>query len=546
MNREAATGEASPVLEEPRAGFDVDEIQRLVQRFFKVYEVEREIRGVPMGEMAAYYIQTDAPTFNEKFDALREAVRAHDATLLVILQHRLGEDVIIVARKPPTTERGPGLNVLLFVLTLITTTLGGALFYQSYSNTEDLLTIRGVDASFLHPRMLVPGLATFSLPLLLILGVHELGHYFVARRHRVRTSLPYFIPVPPIVPIGTFGAFISMREPIPDRKALFDIGASGPVIGFLLAIPVVILGMVLTAAYAVPVPPDDEAHVQLATPVEGLLLGYGIDGAPGPEGNNTTLAFGHALYTATSEKVKDKKFYEERIVVLATNGTLPSGTWRLVVVPLHLRSEQRMDTTVRFLPAPAEAPPAGFVLEENASVARSEIRVNESLNPAVVVFELPGGAERLEASFRWQVPPSGFVKLGDSLLFLGLQWAVDRVYPVDDNVLTHPTGLAGWVGLLVTGFNLLPAGQLDGGHVARAVFGDRMRWASYASVALMLLLAYKFFGWILMAILIVFLGLRHPPPLNDKSPLDPKRRALAALVFLLLVVTFVPYPFVEA
>ncbi len=545
MNGEDAKPVA-PTSEGPRPDFDVDEIHKIVARYFRVYEVERDIKGIPTGQIAAYYIQTDPATFNERFDALREAMRAQDPGLLVILQHRLGEDVVLVARKPPVVEKGPTLNIVLLILTILTTTISGALFYQPLAGVENLYTWGGLDLSFLHPTMLFFGFLTFSLPLILILGVHELGHYFVARRHHVHTSLPYFIPVPPIVPIGTFGAFISMKEPIPDRKALFDIGASGPIAGFLLAIPVLILGLVLTAVYAVPVPPDPEIHASLESPVDAVAYTFNETDLGRDETHNKTFEFGYANFTTEREVDDDVRVYRERIEFVASNGTLPSGQWRAQFQAYNLTRDEEVEVTVRLEGAIGNATPDFSTEDDGAQVANVDRELAEAGYAAVnYSFTIPPNATRLVLEFEWEEPPSSFVRLGDSLLFYGISYVVDKFIPVDENVFTHPTGIAGWVGLLVTGFNLLPAGQLDGGHVARAVLGERMRWASYASVAFMFLLSFQFPGWIIMAILIVFLGLQHPPPLNDKSPLDPRRRVVATLVLLLLLTTFVPFPFVR-
>jgi len=112
---------------------------------------------------------------------------------------------------------------------------------------------------------------------------------------------------------------------------------------------------------------------------------------------------------------------------------------------------------------------------------------------------------------------------------LTAQEMLDKAFH-NDGYLTHPTFFAGWVGLLVTGINLLPASQLDGGHVARAVLGERMKWAAYAAVAGLVYLALRFQSWMLMAIFILLMGVQHPPPLNDRTGLDLKRKVLAAVV----------------
>ncbi|EQD47387.1 peptidase M50, partial [mine drainage metagenome] len=80
-----------------------------------------------------------------------------------------------------------------------------------------------------------------------ILGLHELAHFLVARHHRVDASLPYFLPLPPPVLFGTMGAFVNLREPIPDRKILFDIGISGPLVGFAATIPILLAGLYVSA-----------------------------------------------------------------------------------------------------------------------------------------------------------------------------------------------------------------------------------------------------------------------------------------------------------
>jgi len=221
-----------------------------------------------------------------------------------------------------------------------------------------------------------------------ILGVHEMGHYLMARRYGMNASLPYFIPAPPPIIFGTFGAFISIRDPMPNRRALFDIGIAGPLSGFVAAIPVVMIGLYLTTGDV-----DDVGR---------------------------------------------------------------SGDYILLHLPLL------------------------YVLLQHL------------------------------------VPPSG--------------------------TLLHPTAFAGWVGLLVTAMNLLPAGQLDGGHIARAFLRDRAKYAAYGSIAVLLLLGLAFPGWIVFAFLIFFLGVRHPPPLDDVTTLDGKRKAMGAVVVLVMVLSFVPIP----
>ncbi|MBM4237062.1 MAG: hypothetical protein FJ151_01080, partial [Euryarchaeota archaeon] len=117
--------------------------------------------------------------------------------------------------------------------------------------------------------------------------------------------------------------------------------------------------------------------------------------------------------------------------------------------------------------------------------------------------------------------------------------------PIPEGVALHPTAFAAWVGLLVTAINLLPAGQLDGGHIARGLLGERSRYLSYATIAALFIMSMFYVGWMFFAILIFILGLRHPAPLNDISKIDNKRKAVGIVALVILLVTFVPVPVVE-
>jgi membrane-associated protease RseP (regulator of RpoE activity) len=142
----------------------------------------------------------------------------------------------------------------------------------------------------------------------------------------------------------------------------------------------------------------------------------------------------------------------------------------------------------------------------------------------------------------------GGLVLGDSLLFSWLTQLVLGVDPQDVTVVLHPIALAGWFGFLLTSINLLPVGQLDGGHVAYAVFGHHHRWISRGTMTFLIILGLGVWNyWILSAILFAFLGLDHPPPTDRVTPLDRRRVAGAGLTFAVLVLTFMPIPaeFVE-
>jgi len=358
---------------------ELERIRSTVAVYFPVYET----RITPVS--LVLLVQVDPATLEDRFDKLRREF--WDKFYVPQIRREGGEYVIEVIRRPRRTPWSSLTNLVLLGITVLTTVLAGGFLWVAY-----------VGGTALTPNALAFGAAYFGFPLLAILGVHELAHYVMARHHHVEASLPFFIPVPPpFLLFGTFGAFISLREPIPSKKALLDIGASGPLAGFALAIPVTVAGMYLSA----------HAPVLSVANCGPSFLGVGY-------GN--------------------------------------------------------------------------FVLE-----------------PSVLVFLLT------------KFVPVSFVTL-------------------------HPLALAGWVGLLVTAINLLPAGQLDGGHVFRALFGERTRWISYVAVGVLVVLGFAYPGWLLFAVLILVLGIRHPPPLNDITPLDRKRYVVGAVAVLVLLTGFVVTP----
>ncbi len=138
----------------------------------------------------------------------------------------------------------------------------------------------------------------------------------------------------------------------------------------------------------------------------------------------------------------------------------------------------------------------------------------------------------------------GMIYLGDSLLFKGLTLLVKGPMGLEQDVLLHPLAYAGWVGLFVTALNLLPIGQLDGGHVLYALFGERSQVVYPAVLGLFALVCIFFYiGWMLLIILLMWLGFRHPPTLDPFTPLDPFRRGLAIFVFVIFILSFTPVPF---
>jgi membrane-associated protease RseP (regulator of RpoE activity) len=364
----------------PPPGTEVDRIRTTVGRYFPVYET----RVTPNSLVLLVHI--DAATLEDRFDRLRQDLWAQ--YYIPQVRYDRGEHVIEVVRRPARPGWSSITNLVLLFLTVATTVTAGAFLWVAYTGGSTLGA----------PDFLWGGIF-FGLPLMAILGLHELAHFVTARRHHVDASLPYFIPVPPpFILFGTFGAFISLREPIPNKKALLDIGASGPLAGFAVSIPVTLLGMYLSA--------------------HGPVL----------------------------------------------------------------------------------------------SVANC-------------------GPSFLGVSY-------GNFLIGESFLW----FVLGKFLPIT-SVALHPVELAGWVGLLVTAINLLPAGQLDGGHVFRALLGERARYVSYAAVVLLFGLGvFLYNGWIIFAFLILFLGMRHPPPLNDLTPLDLPRKLVGLGVVAILVTGFVLVP----
>lgn len=315
------------------------------------------------------------------FDDLRRRFEIHGFTPLIREQNQRPVLIALPGVFRPH-EAKPTLNIILLVATIFSTLLAGA-SYSATTPNEQFMLWRGWP---------------FSLSLMLILGAHELGHYFAAKYHKVPVSLPYFIPLPlPGMPgsIGTLGAFIQLKAPVKNKRSLFDVGAAGPWAGIIFAIP---------------------------------ILFYGL---------------------ATSEVMR-----------LPTN--MP------------------------------------YLLEGN------------SLLYAAMKYIVFG-----------QLLPSGGV-----------------------DVHLNQVAWAGWVGLLVTSLNLIPVGQLDGGHVAYVLFG---KWAKYFYWPVLLILGALVLltgtlTWVLWIALLLLFGRRYAVPLDDVTPLDPRRRILAIITLLLFFLVFIPLP----
>lgn len=474
----------------------VPEIRKLVERHFRVYEARDEKVG---GEVAAriFFVMFPHAEFDARFAALRAELRELDAELVAFLRRDHGEDVLYVGRRPPPPKRNTALAVTLLLLTFVTTTLAGIGFWHGYEYGDAPLT----GSMYLDPHHLLMGALTFSLPILLVLGLHELAHFVAARRHGLRPTLPWFIPFPPgLLPIGTLGAFIQIKDDMPDRKALFDVGASGPLAGFIVAIPLLLLGAHLTVANHHVLPDDRRPDLAADIPVDLEKV----------DTNKQALHVRNA--TAGSWSF---------LVTAPANAT---GTWDYTA---------HADVTLR------DGNTTTADMTGSLAPGHSERRL----------LVLPNGTTDATVTFSWD---DHLLKFGSSALIDGVQvngktvvpGLVSTLFPDLDVYVVHPLFFAGWVGLLVTGFNLLPLGQLDGGHVARALLRDWMTYLAYGVIGALLLvsLVTNVWSWSILLLFVAFMGLRHPPPLNERTPLGRARTVLGLVVLLVFLLTFVPVP----
>jgi membrane-associated protease RseP (regulator of RpoE activity) len=325
-----------------------------------------------------------------------------------IFEQQLNEPVDVIVKEKPKYW----LHLLLFLATLFTTTVAGYEWVGGFSNKTEF-------------SELIYGLP-YSLSILFVLGSHEFGHYFAAKIHKVKATLPYFIPFPSILGFlnfGTLGAVIKIKSPIPSKKALFDIGVAGPIAGFIASI---------------------------------ILICYGFTHLPG----------------------------KEYLLLIHPDYDLPTY----------------------------------------------------GKNGLALVF-------------------------GDSLLFSFLREVFtsskDFVPPMSE-IYHYPFLCVGWFGFFVTAMNLIPVGQLDGGHVIYALFGEKKQYA-ISSIAMIFLVVFgvagvliSYFsiplnigwsGWLFWAVILFFVIKVKHPPIYDDAPLDEKRKIIGYLTIAMFIVCFIPAPF---
>jgi membrane-associated protease RseP (regulator of RpoE activity) len=199
-----------------------------------------------------------------------------------------------------------------------------------------------------------------------------------------------------------------------------------------------------------------------------------------------------------------------------------------------------------FIPAPSIIGTFGAFIK-----MRSPVRDRRMLLDVGAAGPLVGVAVSIPfliLGFRWSevklIEGQVGMSLGSSLLLSLLSWLVVGPIPNGYDIVIHPVGFAGWIGLLVTSLNLLPIGQLDGGHVAYALLGERQNKISrYVFLAILALGIFGWQGWLLWSLLLFIMGFRHPPPLDWWVPLDRKRKIIGWLTVAIFVLTFIPVPF---
>lgn len=325
-----------------------------------------------------------------------------------------GHAIYLLPAQPPAKKRSLTPNLLMFALTVFSVMLSGAQVPAGTPVPADPLGQMALMA-----RYFLTGWP-FALALLSILLAHEFGHYLAGRWHKTDVSLPFFIPLPFSL-LGTMGAFINMREMPKNRRDLLDIGIAGPFAGFIIAVPVLFIGLTLSTLGPV-----------TAAPEGGFL-----------EGNS--LFYLLAKYLVFG----------------------------------------------KLLPAPA------------------------GLSGAALLWHW------LQFFFTGSPLPIG-----------------------GEDVFIHAVALAGWAGLLVTSLNLIPAGQLDGGHILYALFGEKIRYAFPLILVALAILGFFWSGWWLWLGILFLFGRAHPDLRDEITELDPRRRLLAWLAILLFLLVFAPVPMI--
>jgi membrane-associated protease RseP (regulator of RpoE activity) len=199
-----------------------------------------------------------------------------------------------------------------------------------------------------------------------------------------------------------------------------------------------------------------------------------------------------------------------------------------------------------FIPAPSFIGTFGAFIKMRSPARDAKMLLDiGAAGPLVgVLVSIPLVALGLSLSEVKQIEGQVGTNLGDSILLWLISWLVVGPIPPGYDVVIHPVGFAGWIGLLVTSLNLLPVGQLDGGHVVYALLGERQnRISKFVFVGLLALGVLGWEGWLVWGVLLLIMGFRHPPPVEWWVPLDRKRKIIGWLTIAVFILTFIPVPF---
>jgi len=259
----------------------------------------------------------------------------------------------------------------------------------------------------------------------------------------------------------------------------------------------------------------------------------------------TTLIAGVSFYTAPSELLRDPY-----LILLG----LPFSASLLSILMAHemghyvtARLYKVRVTLPYFIPAPTLIGTLGAVIKMRSRLGKKHVLMEiGAAGPfAGIIVAIPLVLWGLNHS---EIIPMSegagdYIVFGDSLLFMLLTKITVGVLPEGYDLLLHPVGFAGWVGFLVTSLNLMPIGQLDGGHISYALFGRRHRIVSRLFVIFLVVLgAIAYPGWLIWALLLLIIGMDHPPVADDAAPLGTFHKVIGYAALALFVLTFIPQP----
>lgn len=233
------------------------ELDALAAKFFSIEDITYGGANQPF--VARYRGNIQSPDFSENFDRL--LANLSDLHLLPLLRKEDGRHTLyLVPEIKQKRTLNPKLNLILFVVTLLSVMITGGMYGYEGETPQNFLSLIWALISNGWP---------FAISLLAILGMHEFGHYFAGRKNGVQVSLPFFIPFPFSI-FGTMGAFINMRSLPKNRKALFDLSVAGPLCGLVVSIIVLLIGLNLSELNHLPLSPTEDGLFQM----EGNSLLY--------------------------------------------------------------------------------------------------------------------------------------------------------------------------------------------------------------------------------------------------------------------------------